>query len=417
MPRNGSNRVVVTGLGAISPLGLDIPTTWNSLLAGKSGIGPLTRFDASGYRTQIAAEINEFDPCDHMDPKEAKRLDPYIQFAMVAIREAVGESGLEIDDHNADDIGVLIGSAIGGLSSIDKGYKAFYDGGPRRVNPFTGPMMISNMAAGYAAIELGVRGPNFCVVSACATGSHALGEAYEIIKRGDARAMITGGSEAPIIPFALAAFDRLQVLSRRNDEPEKASRPFDAKRDGFAFAEGAAALVFEDLEHARSRGAPILAEVVGYAATCDAYHISAPAKDGWGMALAMRRALEKAGLRPEDVDYINAHGTSTPLNDKSETAAIKAVFGERAYRIPISARRAMTGHLLGGAGAIEGAACVMTIRDQMIHPTINQEYPDPDCDLDYVPNRARKASVKVAVSNSAGFGGHNATLVFKSLEA
>ena len=277
--------------------------------------------------------------------------------------------------------------------------------------------MISNMAAGYAAIELGVRGPNFCVVSACATGSHALGEAYEIIKRGDARAMITGGSEAPIIPFALAAFDRLQVLSRRNDEPEKASRPFDAKRDGFAFAEGAAALVFEDLEHAMGRGAPILAEVVGYAGTNDAYHISAPAEDGGGMALAMRRALEKAGLRPDDVDYISAHGTSTPLNDKSETAAIKAVFGERAYRTPISATKSMTGHLLGGAGAIEGAVCVMTIRDQMIHPTINQEYPDPDCDLDYVPNRARKASVKVALSNSAGFGGHNATLVFKSMEA
>jgi 3-oxoacyl-[acyl-carrier-protein] synthase II len=407
----------VTGLGAISPLGQDIRTNWSNLLTGKSGVGPITRFDASMYQTQIAAEINDFDPGDHMDPKEAKRLDRYIQFSMVAVQEAVANAGLEIGEHNADDIGVLIGSAIGGLSTMDKGFQAYYDGGPRRVNPFTGPMMISNMASGIVAIDLGVRGPNFCIVSACATGSHALGEAYEIIKRGDARAMITGGSEAPVIPFALAAFDRLQVLSRRNDEPQKASRPFDAKRDGFAFAEGAAALVFENLEDATSRGAPILAEVVGYAGTNDAFHISAPAEDGGGMALAMQRALKKAGLGPEDVDYINAHGTSTRLNDKSETAAIKGVFGERAYQIPISATKSMTGHLLGGAGAIEGAVCVMAIRDQMIHPTINQEYPDSDCDLDYVPNDARKASVKVAISNSAGFGGHNATLVFKSLEA
>ncbi|MFQ6014763.1 MAG: beta-ketoacyl-ACP synthase II [Anaerolineae bacterium] len=416
--RNYNRRVVVTGMGTVNPLGLDVETTWQNLVAGKSGAGRITRFDPSPFLTQIACEVNHFDIRDYSDFisfKEARRLDRFIQFAIACAAQTLTQAELTIDESNADDIGVIIGSGIGGLLTIIKSQQVLAQKGPMRVSPFTGPMMIADMAAGQVAITFGPRGPNYCIVSACATGSTVIGEAFETIRRGDAEVMLAGGSEAAICPFGLAAFHRTQALSTRNDEPQKASRPFDAKRDGFVFAEGAAMLILENLEYAEKRGALPLAEVVGYGATADAYHISAPAEGGSGTAKAMKKALDKAGLRPEEVDYINAHGTSTILNDKNETEAIKSVFGDYAYRIPVSSTKSMTGHLLGAAGVLEALACVKTIEDGVIHPTINYEYPDPECDLDYVPNVARPAKVKVALSNSAGFGGHNATVVFKAL--
>lgn len=413
---NGNNRVVITGMGTINPLGLDVETTWRNLLAGKSGAGRITHFDPSPFLTQIACQVNDFDPEDYMDHKDARRLDRYIQFAIASTAQALKQAELTIDESNADDVGVIIGSGIGGLMTIDQGYHDLFEKGPMRVSPLTGPMMIVNMAAGQIAITFGAAGPNFCIVSACATGTNVLGEAFEIIRRGDAVAAIAGGSEAPFVPFGMAAFHRTGALSRRNDEPERASRPFDAQRDGFVFAEGAGVLILESLEHAQRRGAKPLAEIVGYAATADAYHISAPAEGGRGTAKAMERALKKAGLEPTGVDYINAHGTSTILNDVNETQAIKAVFGEYAYQVPISSTKSMTGHLMGAAGAVEAIVCVKTIQEGMIHPTINYEYPDPECDLDYVPNVARPADVKVALSNSSGFGGHNATIVIKAYE-
>jgi len=413
--RNAHPRVVITGMGAITPLGLDVESTWQSLLAGKSGVRRITRFDPSPFSTQIAAEIDGFDPEKYMDHREARRTDRYIQLAIGASHQALAQSGLAIGDSNADEVGVIIGSGIGGLGTINRGYEMMASG-VHRVSPMTGPMMISNMAAGQVAIACGARGPNFAIVSACATGSHVIGEAFEVIRRGDALAMLAGGSESALVPFGMAAFDRSGALSTHNDEPERASRPFDAKRDGFVFAEGAATLILENLEHARARGARIWAEVVGYGATCDAYHITAPAEDGAGAAKAIERALAKAGLRPQDVDYINAHGTSTPLNDKVETKAIKRVFGEYAYQVPISSTKSMTGHLLGAAGVVEAVVCVLTFRDRVIHPTINYEYPDPECDLDYVPNVARKAEVRVALSNSFGFGGHNGCIVVQAYE-
>jgi 3-oxoacyl-[acyl-carrier-protein] synthase II len=411
-----NNRVVITGMGTINPLGLDVETTWRNLLAGKSGAGPITHFDASAFLTQIACEVNDFDPEDYMDRKDARRLDRYIQFAMASTAQALEQAELIIDKNNADDVGVIIGSGIGGLLTMDKGYHDLFEKGPMRVSPLTGPMMIANMAAGQIAITFGAKGPNFCIVSACATGTNVLGEAFEIIRRGDAVAMIAGGSECPFVPFGVAAFHRTGALSRRNDEPERASRPFDAQRDGFVFAEGAGVLILEALEHAQRRGANPLAEMVGYGATSDAYHISAPAEGGKGAAKAMKRALKKAGLEPTDVDYINAHGTSTPLNDVNETKAIKTVFGDYAYQVPISSTKSMTGHLMGAAGAVEAIVCVKTIQEGIIHPTINYEYPDPECDLDYVPNQPRPADVKIALSNSFGFGGHNATIVLKAYE-
>ncbi|MBM4465326.1 MAG: beta-ketoacyl-ACP synthase II [Chloroflexi bacterium] len=411
-----SNRVVITGMGTINPLGLDVETTWRNLLAGQSGAGRITHFDPSPFLTQIACEVKGFDPEEYMDHKDARRLDRYIQFAIAATTQALRQAELTIDQSNADDVAVIIGSGIGGLLTMDKGYHDYFEKGPMRVSPLTGPMMIANMAAGQIAITFGATGPNFCIVSACATGSNAIGEAFELIRRGDAVAVIAGGSEAPFVPFGMAAFHRTGALSRRNDEPERASRPFDAQRDGFVFAEGAGILILESLEYAQNRGAKPLAEIVGYAATADAYHISAPDEAGRGVARAMERALKKAGLGPTDVDYINAHGTSTPLNDVTETKAIKAVFGDYAYRVPISSTKSMTGHLMGAAGAVEAIACVKTIQEGIIHPTINYEYPDPECDLDYVPNVARPADVKVALSNSSGFGGHNATIVIKAYE-
>jgi len=403
-------------MGTINPLGLDVETTWRNLLAGKSGAGRITRFDPSPFLTQIACEVKDFDPEDYMDRKEARRLDRYIQFAIACTAQALEQAGLTIDESNADDVGVIIGSGIGGLLTIDKGYHDLFKKGPMRVSPLTGPMMIPDMAAGQVAITFGATGPNFCIISACATGNNVLGEAFEIIRRGDAMAVIAGASEAPIVPFGLAAFHRTGALSRRNDEPERASRPFDAQRDGFVFAEGAGVLILESLEYAQKRGAKPLAEMVGYGATADAYHISAPAEGGRGAAKAMERALKKAGLEPTDVDYINAHGTSTPLNDANETKAIKAVFGDYAYQVPISSTKSMTGHLLGAAGALEAIVCVKTIQEGIIHPTINYEYPDPECDLDYVPNQPRRAGVKVALSNSFGFGGHNASIVIRAYE-
>ncbi|MGA9350700.1 MAG: beta-ketoacyl-ACP synthase II [Anaerolineae bacterium] len=413
---NGNNRVVITGMGTINPLGLDVETTWRNLLAGKSGAGRITHFDPSPFLTQIACEVKDFDPEDYMDHKDARRLDRYIQFAIASTSQALKQAELTIDESNADDVGVIIGSGIGGLMTIDQGYHDLFEKGPMRVSPLTGPMMIANMAAGQIAITFGAAGPNFCIVSACATGTNVLGEAFEIIRRGDAVAMIAGGSEAPFVPFGMAAFHRTGALSRRNDEPERASRPFDAQRDGFVFGEGGGVMILESLEYARNRGAKPLAEIVGYAATADAYHVSAPAVGGRGVAKAMGRALKKAGLGPTDVDYINAHGTSTILNDVNETEAIKAVFGDYAYQVPISSTKSMTGHLMGAAGAVEAIVCVKTIQEGIIHPTINYEYPDPECDLDYVPNVARPANVKIALSNSSGFGGHNATIVIKAHE-
>lgn len=411
-----NRRVVITGLGTVNPLGNDLETTWKKLLAGQSGVDYLTRFDVSAFRTRIAGEVKNFDPTQYMEPKEVRRTDLFIQYAIAATAQALQQAGLNITKENADAIGVLYGTGIGGLGTIDAGYRTIQEKGTRWVSPFTASMMLPNMAAGMIAIQYGIRGPNHCVISACATGNTAIGEAWEIILRGDAQAMVVGGSEAAMFPFTLAAFDRIQALSRRNDEPAKASRPFDAQRDGFVAAEGAGTVILEDLKFAEERGAQVLAEVIGYGSSADAYHVTAPAEGGTGAALAMERALKKAGIAPKEVDYVNAHGTSTPLNDKSETEAIKKVFGEQAYNIPISASKSMTGHLLGAAGSVEAIVCVLTIRDQMIHPTINYEYPDPECDLDYVPNVARKAEVTIALSNAFGFGGHNACVLIKAFE-
>jgi len=411
-----NNRVVITGMGAITPLGLDVESTWRNLVAGKSGAGPITHFDASQFLTRIACEVKDFDPTDYLGAKDARRLDPFIQFAVVTSDQALKQAGLVVDESIADDVGVIFGTGLGGLQTIQAQFKVLFEKGPMRVSPLTGAMMIPDMAAGQVAITYGLKGPNFCIAAACATGGHVLGETAEIIRRGDAVAMIAGGTEASFVPFGLAAFHRTGALSRRNDEPEKASRPFDAQRDGFVFGEGAGAMLLENLEFALQRGAKPIAEIVGYAGTADAYHISAPAEGGAGAAKAMQKALRKAGITPDEVDYINAHGTSTLLNDKAETGAIKTVFGDRAYEIPISSSKSMVGHLLGAAGVVEAIVCVKTIQEGIIHPTINYEYPDPECDLNYVPNVARRADVKIALSNSFGFGGHNATVILKAFE-
>lgn len=417
---NNTRRVVVTGMGVISPIGNSVDTFWRELLAGTCGVDRITRFDPSRFAVHIAAEVKDFnveDYADYIDRKEARRMDWFIQISVAATAQALKQSGLKIDDSNRDWVGVLIGSGIGGLMTMQESFRTLFEKGPMRVSPFTGPYMIPNMAGGQVAITFGVMGPNFTVSSACATGTNALGEAYEIIKRGDAMAMITGGVESQLTEFGLAAFHRTTAMATAfNDDPKRASRPFDAKRDGFVFGEGCGVMIFEELEYARKRGAKIICEVAGYATNDDAYHISAPAEGGAGAVKAMRRALEKAGLTPDDVDYINAHGTSTILNDVAETQAIKTVFGERAYKIPISSTKSMIGHLLGAAGAVEAIATIKTIETGWIHPTINYEYPDPQCDLDYVPNKARQANVRVAMSNSFGFGGHNAIIIFKKYE-
>ncbi len=408
-------RVVVTGLGCISPLGLDWAETWQALLAGKSGVGPITQFDASGFETRIAAEVKGFDAAALFGGREARRMDRFTQFALAASLEAVKDAGLNISDSNRDRIGAVIGTGIGGVHTLVENLKVLQERGPARVSPFLVPMMLADSAAGMVAIQLGLRGPNMAVVTACATGSNAIGEAAEVIRRGAADVVLAGGAEASILPIAVAGMGVIGALSTRNDEPQRASRPFDKNRDGFVMGEGAAILVLESLDHARRRGARILAELTGYGTSDDAYHVSAPAEDGAGAALSMQWALDDAGLRAQDISYINAHGTSTPLNDKSETAAIKSVFGEHAYRVPVSSTKSMVGHLLGASGALEAAVAVQTIVDGIAPPTINYETPDPECDLDYIPNQARRLDVKHVMSNSFGFGGHNATLIFSRL--
>lgn len=413
-------RVVVTGMGIVSPLGNTVEKFWAGLVAGTCAIDRLTRFDPSRFAVQIAAQVNDFNVEDYaayIDKKEARRMDWFIQLAVACAAQAIQQAGLRIDEANADLIGVLIGSGIGGLMTIQESFRTLLEKGPMRVSPFTGPYMIPNMASGQIAICFGAKGPNFSIASACATGTNAIGEALEIIRRGDAEAMITGGVESQISEFGLAAFHRTTAMATTfNDDPKHASRPFDAKRNGFVFGEGCGVLIIEELEFAKKRGAKIIAELAAYAANDDAYHISAPAEGGAGAVKAIRRALQKGGLQPTDIDYINAHGTSTILNDAAETAAIKTVFGDYAYQLPISSTKSMIGHLLGAAGAVEAIATIKTIETGWLHPTINYEFVDPVCDLDYVPNQARQKNVRVAMSNSFGFGGHNAIIILKKYE-
>ncbi|MBO8137402.1 MAG: beta-ketoacyl-ACP synthase II [Desulfotomaculum sp.] len=411
-----NKRVVITGMGAITPVGTGVEKFWENLISGVCGIDKISRFDPSEYNTQIAGEVNDFNATDFIDKKEARRMDRFTQFAVAATGMALKDAGLDLEKEKRDRIGVIIGSGIGGMETLWQQAQTLINRGPKRISPFFVPMMIANMGAGQVAISYGLQGPNLTAVSACASSNNAVGDAFKLLQRGDADVMITGGSEAPITQLSVAGFCAMKAMSTRNDEPQKASRPFDAERDGFIMGEGAGILVMETLEHAQARGARIYAEIVGYGSTCDAYHITAPDPEGEGAARAMQIALQDAGLRPEDVDYINAHGTSTPLNDKLETKAIKRVFGDHAKKLLVSSTKSMTGHLLGAAGAVEALVCVLSIINGVVPPTINYEVPDPECDLDYVPNKARKKEVKVAMSNSLGFGGHNVTTVFKKYE-
>ena len=408
-----NNRVVITGMGILSPLGLDMATTWEGLITGRSGIDYITLFDPEFMKTKFAGEVKGFEPSNYMNRKDAHRMDRFAQLALAASREAVAQARLEIDHRNVDDIGVIIGSGIGGLTTLFEQTKVLIEKGPDRVSPFLAPMMIADIAAAQISIALGIKGPNYCTTSACSSGSDAIGAAYEIIKHGDVPVMLAGGTESIINPIGITAFNALKALSTRNDAPQLASRPFDAERDGFVVSEGACVLIFENLEHAQKRGANILAEIIAYGATADSYHVTQPLENGEGAAKAMQIVLNKAGIAPTEVDYINAHGTSTQLNDAMETKAIKIVFGEYAYRVPISATKSMTGHLIGCAGAAEALICIMVIRNGIIPPTINLTHPDPECDLDYVPNIARQAKVTTALSNSFGFGGHNSVLLFR----
>ncbi len=405
-------RVVVTGLGVITPLGVGVEKSWQSLCEGKSGIGMITRFDATGFGTRIAGEVNGFNPEDFMDRKLIRRGDRFIHFALAATRMAVDDSKLTINPGNAERVGVSVGTAIGGIESLERNLQLLLQGARHRISPFFIPGFIANMASGQVAIQFDARGPNMCSVTACATGTHAIGDAFRIIQRGEAEAMIAGGAEAAISPIIFAGLDALRVTSIRNDEPEKASRPFDKDRDGFVTGEGAGIIILEELEFALSRGARIYAEVVGYGFNSDAYHITAPDPEGRGAANCMKMALDDAGIPGDKIDYINAHGTSTLLNDLCETLAIKSVFQGHSQKIAVSANKSMIGHLWGAAGAVEAVFCILTIAQGIIPPTINYETPDPECDLDYVPNVAREAKVKVALSNSFGFGSTNATLIF-----
>jgi len=408
--------VVVTGTGLVTSLGTGTDKTWKNLCNGKSGIGKITRFDTSDYAVKIAAEVNDFNPQDFIEPKLARHLDPFVQYAMAAATMAVKESGLAIDDANAARVGVFTGNGIGGLSTIEKYHKISLERGPRKITPFFIPMVISNLSAGQISILYGLKGPNLSVTTACAAGTHAVGEAFRSISRGDCDMAITGGSESTVCPLAVGGFNAMKALSRNNENPEKASRPFDRDRDGFIISEGAGMLVLEELEHARSRNADIFAEVIGFGLSGDGHHMAAPPEDGNGAVRCMQMALDDAGLVPEDVDYINAHGTSTPLNDVVETRAIKTVFGEHAYKLAISSTKSMIGHMLGGAGGVESVFLALSIKDQIIPPTINLENPDPECDLDYVPNKARETVIKTAISNSFGFGGTNAVLAMRRFE-
>jgi 3-oxoacyl-[acyl-carrier-protein] synthase II len=408
---NPDNRVVVTGIGVISPLGLNLSATWEGLIAGKSGIDYITLFDTEFYETKIAGEVKGFEPTDYINRKDARHMDRFAQLAVAASLQALEQSGIQINSINQEYIGIIIGSGIGGLTTLFEQNKILLEKGPDRVSPFLIPMMISDIAAAQVSILLGVKGPNLCTTSACSSGSDAIGVAHEIIRRGDAQVMIAGGSEALINPIGIAAFNALNALSTRNNEPQLASRPFDAERDGFVISEGSGILILENLAHAQKRGANIMAEIMGYGASGDAHHVTQPLEHGGGAAKAMQIALNKARLATTEIDYINAHGTSTPLNDSMETKAIKTVFGDNAYHIPISSTKSMMGHLIGGAGAVEAATCIMVIRHGVIPPTINLTHPDPECDLDYVPNVARRARVTTILSNSFGFGGHNSVLV------
>ncbi|MFC2010875.1 beta-ketoacyl-ACP synthase II [Chloroflexota bacterium] len=410
---NSDNRVVVTGIGSLCPLGLDINTIWDNLVAGKSGIDYITLCDPEPLETKFAGEVKGFDPSNYMSRKEARRMDRFAQLSVAAARQALEQSGIQINSKNETSIAIVIGSGIGGLTTLFQEMKVLLESGPSKVSPFLVPMMISDMAAAQVSIILGIKGLNLCTTSACSSSSDAIGVACELIRRGDAESAITGGSEAIINPIGIAAFNALKALSTRNDEPKLASRPFDAERDGFVIGEGACLLVLESLDHAQKRGANIMAEIIAYGANGDAYHITQPAEDGEGAVRAMQLALNKAELIPSDIDYINSHGTSTPLNDKMETRAIKTVFGKDAYNIPISSTKSMTGHLIGASGAMEAAACIMAIKHGIIPPTINLTNHDPECDLDYVPNVARRAKVTTTLSNSFGFGGHNSVLIFR----
>ncbi len=408
-----AERVVITGMGAVSPLGCTVDEMWSHLIEGHSGIGPISLFNTAGFDVRIAGEVTGFNPEAMLSNREAKRLDRFCQFALVASRDAIRDADLTIDESNATEVGVLIGSGIGGVITLSEQIEILRTKGPHRVSPFLIPMFIIDLAAGQVAIATGARGPNFGVVSACATSGHALGEAAEIIKRGDAKVMIAGGSEAGVLPIGVAGFASMKALSTRNDEPERASRPFDRDRDGFVMAEGGGAVVLEAESYARERGARIYAELVGYGATDDAFHITAPSEGGEGAVRSMQIALRKAECDPSDVDYVNAHGTSTPANDRLETVALKTVFGPHALQVPISSTKSMTGHMLGAAGVVEAIVCVKAIEQGIVPPTINYENLDPDCDLDYIPNEARRRPVEVALTNSLGFGGHNTTLVLK----
>ncbi|WP_347550743.1 beta-ketoacyl-ACP synthase II [Pseudalkalibacillus hwajinpoensis] len=405
-------RVVITGLGTVSPLGNSVSETWTNIINGVSGINPLTRLDKDQFVAKVSGEALEFDPEQFMDRKDVRKMDRFTQFAVAASQMAVDDAGLKITDENAERVGVWIGSGIGGMETYESQFRTFMDKGARRVSPFFVPMMIPDMASGQVSIMLGAKGINSCTVTACASGTNSIGDSFKVIQRGDADVMITGGSEAPITSMSVAGFGSMKALST-NPDPASASRPFDANRDGFVIGEGAGIFVIESLESAEKRGAKIYGEIVGYGSTGDAYHVTQPAPEGEGGARAMRQAIDDAGLSPSDIGYINAHGTSTDYNDKFETAAIKSVFGEHAYKLAVSSTKSMTGHLLGAAGAVEGVFCAKVLEEGILPPTINYETADPNCDLDYVPNKARKAEVKAVMNNSLGFGGHNATLVFK----
>ncbi|MEK7311230.1 MAG: beta-ketoacyl-ACP synthase II [Chloroflexota bacterium] len=405
-------RVVITGIGAISPLGLDVESTWQSVVNGKSGVAPITRFDASHHETKFAAEVKGFDPEAALGRKDARHMDRFVQFAVVATQQAIADAKLEINDSNRDRIGSIIGTGIGGVGTLVSESETLREKGPRRISPFLIPMILPDTAPGQVAINFGIRGPNLAVTSACATGTNAVGEAYKMIQRGAADVMVCGGAESCLIGVVMAGFNAMTALSTRNDDPQRASRPFDKNRDGFVAGEGSAILILESEAHAKARGARIYAEVLGYGLTNDAYHISAPAENGAGAAKCMKLALDDAGLQPEQIDYLNAHGTSTQLNDKSETAAVKTVFGEAAYNLSISSTKSMHGHLLGAAGAMEAVICVKALQHGIMPPTINYETPDPLCDLDYVPNAARPKPLRTVMSNSFGFGGHNASIIF-----
>jgi 3-oxoacyl-[acyl-carrier-protein] synthase II len=407
-------RVFVTGLGAVSPLGNDTESTWNQLVAGTSGAGPITRFDATGYETRFACEVKDFTPEGVLDRKEAKRMDRFVQYAVVAAAEAIRNAGLNLETLDRNRIGVLIGSGIGGMETFEEQHTALMTKGPGRVSPYFIPMMIIDMASGQVSIQFGLKGPNFGTVSACASGAHAIGEALRLIRAGDADVMVAGGAEATITPMAVAGFANMRALSRRNDDPKRASRPFDTGRDGFVIGEGAGVVVLESEEHMRHRGAKPLSEFAGYGASGDAYHMTAPCVDGEGAARAMKRALEDAGMAASEVGYVNAHGTSTPTGDPAEITAIKSVLEAHAYRTMVSSTKSMTGHLLGAAGGLEAVATVLTLARGIVPPTINLESPDPKCDLDFVPNQARTQRVTAAISNSFGFGGHNVTLAFRA---